>query len=66
MTQSLKEGTITYDYRLNDGFLVRSEWRLDFSNVPFFLTNTPNVLRTTQSTATLGLVWWWGTKQGAW
>ncbi|HWW82484.1 MAG TPA: outer membrane beta-barrel protein, partial [Vicinamibacterales bacterium] len=65
-TQSLKEGTVTYDYRLSDGFLVRTEWRLDLSNVPFFLTNTPNVLKTTQNTATLGLVWWWGTKQGAW
>lgn len=65
-TQSLKEGTVTYDYRFNDGFLVRTEWRLDSSNVPFFITDTTNVLKTTQTTATLGLIWWWGTKRGTW
>jgi hypothetical protein len=65
-TQSLKEGTVTYEYRFHDGFLVRTEWRLDASDIPFFITNTPNVLKTTQTTATLGLIWWWGTKSGAW
>lgn len=65
-SQSLKEGTVTYDYRLNDGFLVRTELRRDLSDIPFFLTNAPNVLKTTQNTATLGLTWWWGTKRGTW
>jgi hypothetical protein len=30
------------------------------------LTGAPNVLKTNQQTATLGLIWWWGTKRGAW
>jgi hypothetical protein len=65
-SQRLKEATVTYDYRLNEGFLVRSEWRRDFSNTTFFLTNTLGVSSTSQDTATLGVVWWWGTKRGAW
>jgi hypothetical protein len=65
-SQSLKEATITYDYRLNEGFLIRTEWRTDFSNIPFFLTSSQGVLSQFQSTATLGMVWWWGTKRGAW
>ncbi len=42
------------------------EWRRDFSNQPFFSTNTLGLLKRDQNTATLGLVWWWGGKQGAW
>ena len=37
-TQALKETTLTYEYKFADGFLVRTEWRRDFSNQPFFLT----------------------------
>jgi len=65
-TQNLKEATVTYDFRVNEGFLVRGEWRSDFSNVPFFLTSTPGALKTSQDTATLGVIWWWGTKRGVW
>jgi hypothetical protein len=65
-TQSLKEGTVTLEYKLAEGFLVRNEWRSDFSNQPYFYTNRLGVLRKQQSTATLGLVWWFGQKQGAW
>jgi hypothetical protein len=42
------------------------EFRRDFSNAPFFLTSTPGVLKKEQSTATLGLIWWFGSKEGAW
>ena len=66
VTQALKETTLTYDYKLAEGFLVRSEWRRDFSNRPFFLTELPNVFKKEQNTATLGLIWWWGRKEGAW
>jgi Putative beta-barrel porin-2, OmpL-like. bbp2 len=67
VTQSLKETTLTYDYRpISDGFLIRAEWRRDFSNTPFFLTSTVDALDTDQQTATLGVVWWWGTKRQAW
>jgi Putative beta-barrel porin-2, OmpL-like. bbp2 len=65
-TQNLKEATVTYDYRVNEGFLVRSEWRHDWSDQPFFLTSTPKVYETSQDTATLAVTWWWGTKRGVW
>ena len=66
LTQALKETTATFDYNVADGFLMRYEWRRDFSNQPSFLTSTQGVLSKQQNTATLGLVWWWGLKQGAW
>jgi hypothetical protein len=64
--QALKEFTGTYDYKFGEGFLTRFEYRRDWSNVPFFLTNKPGVLSASQPTLTLGLVWWVGGKQGAW
>jgi Putative beta-barrel porin-2, OmpL-like. bbp2 len=66
LTQALKETTATFDYKLGDGFLMRYEWRRDFSNRPTFLTDTQGVLSKEQTTATIGLVWWWGRKEGAW
>src|SRR5262245_45176166 len=66
ITQRLKEVTATYDYRFDDGFLVRGEWRRDWSDTPFFLTRRVNELATAQDTVILGAIWWWGTKQGAW
>lgn len=66
VTQALKETTLTFDYKLGDGFLVRSEWRRDFSNRSFFLTDTPGLLKRDQTTATVGLIWWFGRKEGSW
>jgi TolA-binding protein len=66
MTQALKETTATAEYKFDEGMLLRAEWRRDFTNQPFFLTNTAGVLKKEQNTATLGLVWWWGRKQGGW
>lgn len=66
ITQALKENTVTFDYKLADNFLMRYEWRRDFSNQPSFLTDRQGVLSKDQNTATLGLVWWWGGKQGSW
>src|ERR1700675_469433 len=66
LTQALKENTVTFDYTLADGFLMRYEWRRDFSNQPSFLTDVQNVLSKDQTTATVGLIWWWGRKEGAW
>jgi hypothetical protein len=65
-TQSLKETTLTYEHKVADGFLMRGEWRIDFSNMPFFLTRDTGVFQTSQQTATLGAIWWWGNKRGAW
>jgi hypothetical protein len=66
INQALKETTATFDYQLADGFLMRYEWRRDFSNTPTFFTDEQGVLSKHQITATVGLVWWWGQKQGAW
>jgi hypothetical protein len=65
-TQALKETTLTYDYKFAEGFLMRTEWRHDFSNVPFFLTDQLGVLNKHQNTATMGVIWWWGNKQETW
>jgi hypothetical protein len=64
--QGLKETTLTLEYKLAEAFLVRAEWRRDFSNHPFFLTDTLGILRREQTTTGLGLVWWFGAKKGAW
>jgi len=66
LTQALKENTVTFDYLLANGFLMRYEWRRDFSNQPSFLTDVQGLLSKEQNTATVGLVWWWGRKEGAW
>ncbi len=66
VAQSLKEVTATYEYKVAEGFVMRAEWRRDFSNVPFFLTSDAGVLEPAQTTATFGAVWWWGNKRGAW
>jgi len=66
ITQALKENTVTFDYKVADGFLMRYEWRRDFSNQPSFLTDVQGVLSKQQNTATIGLLWWWGRKQGTW
>lgn len=66
LTQALKENTVTFDYQLANGFLMRYEWRRDYSNRPTFLSETEGVLQKQQDTATVGLIWWWGQKEGAW
>ena len=65
-TQSLKEATAVVDHTFASGFLARAEYRRDWSNQRFFLSDTAGVLKNAQTTATLGLVYWWGTKQGSW
>jgi hypothetical protein len=65
-TQALKEFTFIADHQFAPGFLARAEYRRDFSNQLFFLTDTAGSLKHAQSTATLGLVYWWGAKQGSW
>ena len=66
VSQALKENTVTFEYKLFEGFLIRNEWRRDFSNRPSFLTDTQGLLSKEQNTATVGLIWWWGRKEGAW
>ena len=66
ITQALKETTATFDYKLTEGFLMRYEWRRDFSNQPSFFTDKNGILSKEQQTATVGIVWWVGRKEGAW
>jgi len=66
LTQALKETTLTADFKVANGFLLRGEWRRDFSNQAFFLTEVPGIRKKEQNTATVGLVWWMGRKEGAW
>jgi hypothetical protein len=66
VTQALKETTFTLEHKFGEGFIVKEEWRRDWSNQPYFLTDQLGVLAKHQTTATIGLVWWFGPKQGAW
>lgn len=65
-TRALNEFTFTFDRQIEPGFLARAEYRRDGTNQPFFLTDTVGNLNRSQSTATLGLIFWWGQKQGSW
>jgi len=66
LDQDLKESTLTAEYKFGEGFLMRGEYRHDWSNEFFFLTATPGVLKKEQNTATFGMVWWFGRKKDAW
>jgi len=44
ISQALKENTVTFDYNVAPGILMRYEWRRDYSNQPFFLTDVQGVL----------------------
>jgi hypothetical protein len=66
LRQALKENTVTFDYSVADGFLMRYEWRRDFSNQRSFLSDVQGVLSKQQNTVTAGLIWWWGRKEGTW
>ena len=66
ITQALKETTATFDYKFAEGFLMRYEWRRDFSNQPTFFTDRDGVLSKEQQTATVGIIWWVGRKEGTW
>jgi hypothetical protein len=65
-TQALKEATFILDHSFAPGFIARAEYRRDWSNQKFFLSDSDNFLLHAQTTATLGLMYWWGTKQGSW
>jgi hypothetical protein len=65
--QVFQETTLTAEYKLADGFLVRAEFRRDWSNERFFPGRFGGAdLRQVQNTALVGGVWWFGTKDGVW
>ncbi len=65
-TQALKETTVTYRRNLGEGFTALFEYRRDWSNQRYFITDHPSSVSTHQDTAGLGLEWWYGGKQGTW
>jgi hypothetical protein len=65
-SRALKEPTLAAGFKLAEGFLTRLEWRRDFSNRPFFLTDQLGQFKKEQNTATGGLLRGFGGKQGAW
>jgi hypothetical protein len=65
VAQRLHELTTTAEYKLADGFLVRGEFRKDWSNVSFFPVHDAAPSRH-QNTALVGLVWWIGNRTGGW
>jgi len=65
-TQALKEVTGTYKYNFADGFDAFIEYRRDWTNISYFVTSNPAAPASYQDTATMGLVWWYGGKQGSW
>jgi hypothetical protein len=66
VTEALKEFTATYDFTVANGFEMKYEYRRDWSNQPIFLTSAQNVFSKDQNTATMGVIWWFGRKQGPW
>jgi hypothetical protein len=65
--QVLHEATLTAEHAFADGFIVRAEFRRDWSSQPFF----PGRLgagdpRKHQNTALIGGIWVIGNKTGAW
>jgi hypothetical protein len=64
--QVLQGFTATAEYKFADGFLLRGEFRRDWSSERFFTAATPGMRRPHQNTALIGGVWWFGNKPGAW
>jgi hypothetical protein len=65
--QELQEVTLTGEWKFAEGFLVRGEFRRDWSSEPFFTgSRGADDLKDGQSTALIGLVWWIGNKTGVW
>ncbi len=65
--QVLHEITLTLEHRLADAFLLRGEFRRDWSNEQFFPgSGGADDRRRHQNTALIGAVWVIGNKAGAW
>jgi hypothetical protein len=61
--QRVKEFTMTGEYRFKPSFITRFECRRDWSNQPFFPKSDPNVFAKSQTTALIGLIWTFGTRE---
>ncbi len=65
-TQNLRDVTLTSTFELAQGFQMRWEYRRDMSNRRYFTGERPGELKSSMDTAFIGLIWWFGGKQGAW
>jgi hypothetical protein len=54
--QKIKEATVTGEYKYNDMFISRLEYRIDSSNMPFFEKNSLPGSKKDQSTVTLSFL----------
>jgi hypothetical protein len=64
--QNLRELTLTTTLQIANQFQWRWEYRRDQSNQPFFLRQSTSSSARNLDTFSLGLLFWWGPKQGAW
>lgn len=64
--QSLNDVTSTVGFRPREGFEARAEFRRDFSDVAYFPVRQAGGLQKHQNTFTVGLLWWFGSKNGSW
>jgi hypothetical protein len=60
----MKEVTATGVYQFADGFQTRLEYRRDFSNLPFFLTNNLLLPSRSQNNLTIGMRWYLAANRG--
>jgi hypothetical protein len=65
-SQRLDEGTLAARYAITSNTIAMLELRRDASDHPYFYASTLDILDRAQTTITLGAVWWFGGKQGAW
>ncbi len=63
VAQTLKEVTLTGEYKLRPSLLTRFEVRRDWSDEPFFPKNDPAVFSKAQTTVLAGLIWTFGTRE---
>jgi len=64
--RALKDVTVTATFDLAEGFQMRWEVRRDWSNSAWFATDDPARCERSQTSALLGLIWWFGGKPGTW
>jgi hypothetical protein len=60
VAQKLKEGTLTAEFKSKEGFIMRLEYRGDFSNTPYF--NKKSSTAKYQNTVTAGVIYAFTTK----
>lgn len=61
--QKLNEFTVTYEYKMLEGFLLRAEFRNDHSNVKFFDKDKTPASTQNQPAVTLGMIAFFGPKR---